>query len=599
MGWVLGVSWLVARSLSGAGTEPPPAAGVSIPDGRRRPPLTPDEARQIGAFAAAVFRGDTASDHSLPTAFAHTPAVVFLAARKQGERIRSSWRDAPSGTAALRAAASSVAANLRPDQLTAITALEIDLGHGCAPVDPAQDRSRLSNLYRGLRGVELIAGGRPYRIAPTEMVGQNLSFDKALGRLAERAGLERSSVGGPGAPLRTFEADQMIVELLAPGPSTTLLYRGNTLVPVETITRAFVQELADAQGNWLFANLQANGRLVYLYWPSRGQESPQRNALRLWMGSRALSRVAAARADPRLTERAEQNIRYHLAQFYQEDGDGHGLIVEDDGDVKLGAMALAALALIEHPRRADFARQERALGKTVAALWQANGEFRTFWRPKDRTDNVNFYPGEALLFWATLFVESRDPALLDRIMRSVRFYRDWHRNHRNPAFIPWHTQAAFKVWSITAAPELRDWIFEMNDWLLAFQQWESQREFPDTMGRFYDPQRPFGPPHTSSTGVYLEGLAEAWRLARAAGDAPRQEAYRRTVVRALRNIAQNTFLDDLDLFYVARKERVRGGVRTTVYDNAIRVDNVQHHLMAALNLLEAFTADDFVRPGVE
>jgi hypothetical protein len=82
-------------------------------------------------------------------------------------------------------------------------------------------------------------------------------------------------------------------------------------------------------------------------------------------------------------------------------------------------------------------------------------------------------------------------------------------------------------------------------------------------------------------------------VARAAGDAARQETYRRTLVRGLRSLTQLTFRDETDLFYVSRRAAVRGGVRTTVYDNAIRVDNVQHSLMAVLDILEAFAPDDF------
>ncbi|MCK6500927.1 MAG: hypothetical protein L6Q38_15730, partial [Nitrospira sp.] len=186
-----------------------------------------------------------------------------------------------------------------------------------------------------------------------------------------------------------------------------------------------------------------------------------------------------------------------------------------------------------------------------------------------------------------------DGDLLGRILTSIDYYRDWHRSNRNPAFVPWHTQACFLVWNETRSSEIRDWIFEMNDWLVGIQQWESQREFPDTMGRFYAPDRPYGPPHASSTGVYLEGLVDAWRLARECGDAVRQERYRAALIRGLRSVLQLTFTDEVDLFYVSRREPVLGGVRTTVYDNTIRVDNVQHNLMAILNILEHLPPDDF------
>ncbi len=519
--------------------------------------------------------------------------MVYAAARRRGERVAHVWHSAASGNTALRAAIESLRRRLSEEQRAAVTVLELNLGHSFRPVDPVSERALLSPALRGLLGVELTHRGRSYRYAPTEMIAFNLSFDRALERLAAQAGLVPYSPGLTPAPVRVFAAEQLLVTLAAPGPITTVLYRGNTLVRIEDVTRPAVQALADAQAQWLVNNLRPDGRLVYLYWPSRGQESPANNQVRQWMASRALTKLALARGDTGLLARAELNLLYNLQQTYSEDPAGHGLITDRGDTVKLGAVAMAWLALTEHPRRAAFASQTTALLKTMDALWQTHGEFHTFWRPRERRDNVNFYPGEALLAWATLFERTRDPARLDRILRSARFYRDWHRANRNPAFVPWHTQAYFKVWAITKSAELRDWIFEMNDWLLGIQQWETQREFPDTMGRFYAPDRPFGPPHASSTAVYLEGLVDAWRLARETGDTARQEAYRRALIRGVRSLTQLTFLDEVDLFYVSRREAARGGVRTTVYDNSIRVDNVQHSLMAVLDILEHLPAGDF------
>jgi hypothetical protein len=56
---------------------------------------------------------------------------------------------------------------------------------------------------------------------------------------------------------------------------------------------------------------------------------------------------------------------------------------------------------------------------------------------------------------------------------------------------------------------------------------------------------------------------------------------------------QLTFLDDVDLYYVYQKDKVLGGVRETVYDNEIRVDNIQHNLMAILKILRDFESDDY------
>ena len=124
----------------------------------------------------------------------------------------------------------------------------------------------------------------------------------------------------------------------------------------------------------------------------------------------------------------------------------------------------------------------------------------------------------------------------------------------------------------------------MNDWLLPLQQWEAAPQ-ADQRGRFYDPARPdFGPPHAASTGAYLEGLAEAFRLAGAVGDEARRAAYAAAIRRGLRNLRQLQFVEETEMFYISKRDRVLGGLRTECYDNTIRVDNVQHALMAILAL---------------
>jgi hypothetical protein len=372
------------------------------------------------------------------------------------------------------------------------------------------------------------------------------------------------------------------------------LLRGNDLVRLPAVTQAAVQWFFDLMGEWMWQNLMSDGRMLYKWWPSRGEESQSNNQIRQWMASIALSRLAELRNDPALVERVAQNLRYNVSHFYREES-GLGLI-DDQGKVKLGAIALAALALHRHPARAEFDKQIQALVATTYAMQEADGAFQTLFVPKDPSRPFqNFYTGEALLLWATLYHEKPDPALLERFMKSFRYYRTWHFDNRNPAFVPWHTQADYLVWQKSRDPELAEFIFEMNDWLLGVQDWEDAA-YPDVRGQFYDADRPeFGPPHASSTGVYLEGLGDAYALAVELKDEKRIKSYRRAIVRALRSLIQLQFQDEVDLFYIPTAERPRalGGLRTRTYDNEIRVDNVQHTLLGVDKVLRLFRPEDF------
>ena len=186
------------------------------------------------------------------------------------------------------------------------------------------------------------------------------------------------------------------------------------------------------------------------------------------------------------------------------------------------------------------------------------------------------------MFWAISLQKNRDEALLSQAIRSLYFYRSHFRKNSNPAFVPWHSQAALILYRLTGDEGISDFIFEMNDWLLPHQQWGGSVDL-DHWGRFYSPHRPeYGPPHASATGVYLEGLVDALVLAREVGDTVRAAFYKQAIERGIRSLAQLQFRDDLDAYYVSQKERVIGAIRTESANNEIRIDNLQHGLMALL-----------------
>ena len=432
--------------------------------------------------------------------------------------------------------------------------------------------------------MEVTFRGSVVRLAPTRMLAANLGFDRALEKfLAERAApLEEFRVGGA---LRAFSARQFLL----PGGSESTpvaLFRGSTLVeatPSLDGTRA--AGLADGVAQWMRSNLSSEGALPYKYWPSRGEESPADNAIRRFLGSLALGRMATLRASATLREAARRNLRFNLRRYFKVIGEGRGAIVERGG-AKLGGAAVAALAILEIGEQGELLEELSLLAAGIDSLADERLGFRTFFFPRERDgENWNFYSGEALLFWAQAARRGLPIApSLERCVAVFERCRARHRRRRNPAFVPWHTQAAALLFAQTGRREFADFVLEINDWLLPMQQWDGLA--PDLRGRFHDPRRPeFGPPHAASTGAYMEGLADAAALARALGERARASAYERALARGLRSLRQLQFRDERDAFYVSRRERVLGALRTEVYDNAVRIDSAAHALLAAIKIL--------------
>lgn len=577
----LGITGVAVLAVVGA------TATALLMTSQPAPVSGPGDEAFAASVAAVVVDGEPA-DVRLPADLARTVrGAAYVALRADGERIGEARGAGADAHESFNAALAGALEAADPD-----LADEVDTVEAILAGDPERMNADegFDNIDRGVSGLSVILpDGREFIVGPTEMIADNTSFERVLERMVEDEIVTEGDLAD--SEIRRFPATQLLVHL--DDGSVTRMRRGNQLVSPDVVSAQTVGGLAEGMSGWLVRNLADDGRMVYEYFPSRGDESGANNMIRQWMATIALIRVAERADDAMLFDRIGANIDYNLAISYRTDGD-LGLVADPDGDVKLGAVALAALAISQHPERDRWADEEAALRRTVDHLWQADGSFVTFHVPAGRNDNQNFYPGEALLLWAVTLEDGTDADLLDRFMRSFEHYRDWHREQPNPAFVPWHSMAYEAVWRLTRDDDLRDFVFEMNDWLVAtMQQWEDAPS-DDVAGRFYSPDHPdYGPPHASSDGVYLEGLVAAYRLATAADDAERAEAYRTAIVRGIRHLMQLQFADSVDMYYVSQRERVAGGLRTTVYDNRIRVDNVQHGLLAVLDALEAFAPQDF------
>lgn len=551
----------------------------------------------VARYVRALWNSEPlSSSDPLPARF-NTPAqAVYLAARSNGLRIFETWTTDGTTQEALTNAIQLARSGIPPDRFSSVNVLEIVLSHSYEPFflnEPASKKALLSNIHRGVKGLELSYGSITARYAPTYILASNRDNKRLIELFCQQNNITEADFVRTGKVYQ-FEGEQVLVRL-KPKLRATLMERGNVYVRPEEVTRKNILNTALRAGQWLVNNVHKDGRMTYKYWPSSGKESDSNNMIRQWMGTVGLIRFGKMQQDDSILALAEKNIGYNLTNFFYEE-DGYGLINEQ-GSVKLGAVALACLALFEHPKREQWLPYEISMQRTIDSLWNTDGSFTTFFKPKGVNRNQNFYPGEALVYWAHLYEKYPNPDLLDRFLRSFEYYKAWHLDpsNRNPAFIPWHTQAYYIIWKIHKWPALAEFIFEMNDWLLPVQQWPKNPEYRDILGRFYDPDRPFGPPHASSTGVYLEGLIDAFALARSLGDEERMKNYRIAINRGLRSVMQLQFVDDIDMFYISPSNRryVEGGIRTTEYNNEIRCDNIQHNLMAMIKILDTFVESDF------
>ena len=498
---------------------------------------------------------------------------IWFCVRQNGKIRRSGWID-----------------DIPLDQIRAKVSaeeseiVEICIASGFREVSTDQFSKVFIHRARGILGIEITFRGEVTRYAPTTMIAFNLSFERVIERFLQLHSISREKFDAQ-VTLRAYSAQQYLS--IGSRATPVRLFRGSTLVePTNQVDIPMVSRLADGIATSMINNLSSEGELPYKYWPSRGEYSAADNAIRRFLATIALARYGRLRNNDEFSSAANRNLRFNLSRYFRKLDNRRGAIVESTG-AKLGAAALAGLAILECEAGEEFNEHLDMLTTSVMSLTDRKQGFRTFFFPTERDgQNWNFYLGEALLFWAELIRRK------SKLAPSAKQFEDTalrcrrrHMRDRNPAFVPWYVQACVSFVSATDRQETAPSIFKSSDWLLTMQQWDNLT--PDLRGRFYNPRRrDFGPPHAASTGVYLEGLADALSLALKFGDQSRIAAYRQAICRGFRSLYQLQFRSQFDTFYVSRKNRVMGCLKTEAYDNTVRIDSNAHALLAAIKVLQ-------------
>ena len=591
-------------------------------------PLQESDTDAAAAALGKAWANQPVDRDALPARFSEPGQAVYLSFRAGGKRLYHLWRfpeDVASGGTTWDVLLQALEDGRRGlgEDASRVDRLEIALTHSYRQYDYSKKAERRFLRdedahevphHMGVRGLLVTNGDKRKIISPTWFLAQNRRVAKQLKliRTDWRMGHEEFAKSS----FSTFEADQLLVRLDTAPVEAELMFRGNRVVDISEVNRASTDALATGMANWLRNNVHADGRLTYRYFPTPEREVSSNNMIRQWMATNAMIRWGLDRDDQAMLDLAEKNIEYNLAKFFHWErdhqtvslADGEPLpddvlgVIEWNRKTKLGASGLAAMALWLHPNREKWANEIIGLERMIDYLWHEDGSFTSFYKGSEK-EYFNFYPGEAMLFWATKYAETKDPEVLAKYKKSFAYFRSWHfePKHRNPAFVPWHLQANYAMWSALGdeeaafKQELVEFSFKTADWLVTnMQQWDKgEYVYPDEKGRFYAPDQRFGVPHASSTGVYLEGLIDAWQLARDLGEKDKQEFYRVAMIRGIRSLMQLQFVDDVDMYYVTERKYVEGGIRRTIFDNRIRCDNVQHPMMALIKIIRMFEEDEY------
>jgi len=349
-----------------------------------------------------------------------------------------------------------------------------------------------------------------------------------------------------------------------------------------------VEVSLDLAEQWLVSNLKEKGCFNYIYDPSTDEYSSSNNMIRQLMASRVLAELSQDNVS--LQVLLQKNLDFMFDYWYKEDGDKGYIFYSDKS--KLGAIAMALRTLVYSPFFDDEQVEAKKLANCILYLQNNDGSLEPWYIEPgydyDKDYLLTFYSGEAILSLVDLYLKTNNDVYLDAAILSQDYYVDRYVTHLEdnyyPAYVPWHTQSLNKLYKITEKEEYADVIMVLNDELLKIQDTTNNA----TLGRFYNPSHPeYGSPHSSSDGVYTEGLAYAYEIADMIDDEYHKEKYSNATALGVHNLISLQYTES-NTGSVLYPEKVIGAIRYGIDDGRIRIDTTQHTIDAYMKVLLVF-----------
>jgi len=360
---------------------------------------------------------------------------------------------------------------------------------------------------------------------------------------------------------------------------TVQLVRGLVPVYVEDVDPELLDGMIERVGDYLMDRQQMVGLFTYEYLVGPDEYADHNNWVRQAGATWSLARYAAYTGFGDALEAWQRANSVWIRSTTPLAGVvGAGFIDTEDGSNKLGITALVLLALADGPRPEEYAAERDLLVTAILSIQQDDGQLLPNFPPAEPTGSQYYYPGEALLALAREYQLTQDQRIAHAFAKAHPYYVSFFEANPAPAFVPWQVQAHALMHALTGRQEYADFAFRMSDWLARKQIDREHTLWPDLIGGFASQRPGFA---SISTASYLEGFADALELARRVGDTRRAERYEHVIRSAARFVLQ-LIVKPEEAYFHARPAQSHWGVRSFLTDTRLRIDHVQHALIALM-----------------
>lgn len=345
------------------------------------------------------------------------------------------------------------------------------------------------------------------------------------------------------------------------------LFRGNSLILQSEIDVASVQNALHHAVNFLIRMILPSGEMIYRVFPSLQKmendhtlSALTRKIASLWQLNNVITTYHHFSSD--ILNKIKLAIRAIVARCFTHTNQVE--YVQHLGKTHLGMNSLLLLTIM------TVAHDEFIVEKTLLLSWiesQLSQDKKYF---RCAQNEALMYPAQAIL--ALMAYDKTYVAIAESVFP---YYRQlFQSSDKKLIMCPWFSKVYSKVFLITKQTKYADFIFEMNDHLLPLQIPAGYDE-ADVTGAFTSNG------NVRTTAAFSESLLEAYAVANQLGDTTRCAHYKNSIRMAIRALLQLQLTPE-NCHYTA----AIGGFKNTIFDNTVRIDNVQHALHVLLASLQ-------------
>jgi hypothetical protein len=343
---------------------------------------------------------------------------------------------------------------------------------------------------------------------------------------------------------------------------------------------------------WLQRANTPDGRFVSGFIPALRLAMEGDSYVRQAGAAFALARTARFYGDDRAAAIAKQALLTLLLETSLDPARQVRTIpIHQANPLVFAGMLLAAIHELPAPA-ADLLDQGDQLANLLRTHIREDGSLSVALAGEDaaaiQTETVQHCSGPAL--YAVIRSQTLRPAAwkLEALRKARPYYDAYWRQNKNMPMLVWHTAAYTEGYLVTRDPGFAETVFDMNDWLCGLQYQQSLPARAAWVGGFQPwvdgKAAPLAPDISSAAAVL--SLAEACRLARAAGDVQHYQRYRQALENGLQFLTTLQYSEaNTQHFADWYRPALVGGFHASRQDGNLRLDYAQHALSALVQYL--------------